>query len=179
MLMRLVINSRQLQAAAATFAIRLALAVSTLAFSLSFTLAVASSVLGGGEVISKGKEPGGPEASSLVPPMAMGIAGEAANLQQAGNSAWDAAVLSGQAQADRLMVQPNHLDSSSTEPSTRVNLELAAPIQPLPPASQIDTSVLDALPLQMKREIERAYGKSDQLPAFYKTVLQYIQQGFS
>jgi hypothetical protein len=31
-------------------------------------------------------------------------------------------------------------------------------ILPLPPASQIDTSVLDALPLQMKREIERAYG---------------------
>lgn len=35
-----------------------------------------------------------------------------------------------------------------------------SPIQTLPPASQIDTSVLDALPLQMKREIERAYGKS-------------------
>ena len=32
------------------------------------------------------------------------------------------------------------------------------PIQTLPPASQIDPSVLDALPLQMKREIERAYG---------------------
>lgn len=32
-------------------------------------------------------------------------------------------------------------------------------IQPLPPASQIDASVLDALPLQMKREIERAYGE--------------------
>lgn len=34
-----------------------------------------------------------------------------------------------------------------------------APIQTLPPASQIDPSVMDALPLQMKREIEQAYGK--------------------
>lgn len=37
------------------------------------------------------------------------------------------------------------------------------PIQPLPPASQIDSSVLDALPLQMKREIERAYGETELL----------------
>ena len=35
----------------------------------------------------------------------------------------------------------------------------AAALQALPPASQVDTSVLDALPLQMKREIERAYGE--------------------
>ena len=34
----------------------------------------------------------------------------------------------------------------------------AAALQALPPASQVDASVLDALPLQMKREIERAYG---------------------
>ncbi|CAL8466850.1 g6386 [Coccomyxa elongata] len=32
------------------------------------------------------------------------------------------------------------------------------PIQALPPASQIDVAVLDALPLQLKRELERAYG---------------------
>ena len=37
---------------------------------------------------------------------------------------------------------------------------LSTPIQTLPPASQIDPAVLDALPLQMKREIERAYGES-------------------
>ena len=36
------------------------------------------------------------------------------------------------------------------------------PIQALPPASQLDASVLDALPLQLRREIERAYG--DPLP---------------
>ena len=35
----------------------------------------------------------------------------------------------------------------------------AAALQALPPASQVDASVLDALPLQMKREIERAYGE--------------------
>ena len=32
------------------------------------------------------------------------------------------------------------------------------PIQALPPASQIDVAVLDALPLELKRELERAYG---------------------
>lgn len=32
------------------------------------------------------------------------------------------------------------------------------PILALPPASQIDTAVLDALPLDVKRELERAYG---------------------
>ena len=52
------------------------------------------------------------------------------------------------------------------------------PIQTLPPASQIDPSVLDALPLQMKREIERAYGKMSgpkaacivSIPAFLVTI---------
>lgn len=34
----------------------------------------------------------------------------------------------------------------------------ATPIQALPPASQIDVAVLDALPLELKRELERAYG---------------------
>ena len=37
---------------------------------------------------------------------------------------------------------------------------VGAVIQSLPPASQVDPSVLDALPLQMKRKIERAYGES-------------------
>ena len=34
------------------------------------------------------------------------------------------------------------------------------PTEPLPPASQLDASVLDALPLAMKRELEHAYGES-------------------
>ena len=33
------------------------------------------------------------------------------------------------------------------------------PIQALPPASAIDLDVLDALPLHLKRELERAYGE--------------------
>ena len=32
------------------------------------------------------------------------------------------------------------------------------PIQALPPPSQLDAAVLDALPLGLKRELERAYG---------------------
>ena len=32
------------------------------------------------------------------------------------------------------------------------------PIEPLPPPSQLDADVLDALPLDLKRELERAYG---------------------
>ena len=36
----------------------------------------------------------------------------------------------------------------------------STPIQALPPMGQIDASVLDALPLQLKRELERAYGKA-------------------
>ena len=36
--------------------------------------------------------------------------------------------------------------------------KLGTPIQALPPASQLDAGVLDALPLQMRRELERAYG---------------------
>ena len=35
----------------------------------------------------------------------------------------------------------------------------ATPIQALPPASALDLDVLDALPLHLKRELERAYGK--------------------
>lgn len=34
------------------------------------------------------------------------------------------------------------------------------PIQALPPASQLDAAVLDALPLELKRELERAYGQT-------------------
>lgn len=34
------------------------------------------------------------------------------------------------------------------------------PIQALPPASAIDLDVLDALPLHLKRELERAYGET-------------------
>lgn len=34
----------------------------------------------------------------------------------------------------------------------------STPIQALPPASAIDLEVLDALPLHLKRELERAYG---------------------
>ena len=33
------------------------------------------------------------------------------------------------------------------------------PIQALPPASALDLDVLDALPLHLKRELERAYGE--------------------
>ena len=33
------------------------------------------------------------------------------------------------------------------------------PIQALPPAAAIDLDVLDALPLHLKRELERAYGE--------------------
>ena len=33
------------------------------------------------------------------------------------------------------------------------------PIQALPPASALDLAVLDALPLHLKRELERAYGE--------------------
>ena len=35
----------------------------------------------------------------------------------------------------------------------------ATPIQALPPASALDLDVLDALPLHLKRELERAYGE--------------------
>ena len=42
--------------------------------------------------------------------------------------------------------------------AAHANGGVSTPVQTLPPASQIDPSVLDALPLQMKREIERAYG---------------------
>lgn len=38
-------------------------------------------------------------------------------------------------------------------------LPSGTPIQAMPPASQIDSSVLDALPLGLKRELELAYGK--------------------
>ena len=34
----------------------------------------------------------------------------------------------------------------------------STPIQALPPASALDLDVLDALPLNLKRELERAYG---------------------
>lgn len=36
----------------------------------------------------------------------------------------------------------------------------ATPIQALPPASALDLDVLDALPLHLKRELERAYGET-------------------
>jgi hypothetical protein len=39
----------------------------------------------------------------------------------------------------------------------------STPIQALPPASAIDLDVLDALPLHLKRELERAYGEAMQL----------------
>ena len=39
----------------------------------------------------------------------------------------------------------------------------STPIQALPPASAIDLDVLDALPLHLKRELERAYGEAIQL----------------
>ena len=41
----------------------------------------------------------------------------------------------------------------------------------LPPASQIDASVLDALPLQVRRELEIAYGKSFVVPVVMLTQL--------
>ena len=47
------------------------------------------------------------------------------------------------------------LDAEAIRNAARVP---GTPIQALPPASQLDASVLDALPLQLRREIERAYG---------------------
>ena len=41
---------------------------------------------------------------------------------------------------------------------------LMRPTEALPPASQLDTSVLDALPLAMKRELEHAYGEPSSFP---------------
>lgn len=49
---------------------------------------------------------------------------------------------------------------SSSKVEEAIGKNPGTPIQALPPASQLDTSVLDALPLHMKREIERAYGES-------------------
>ena len=40
----------------------------------------------------------------------------------------------------------------------QVDLVGTTPIQALPPAAAIDLDVLDALPLHLKRELERAYG---------------------
>ena len=41
----------------------------------------------------------------------------------------------------------------------QVQLIGTTPIQALPPAAAIDLDVLDALPLHLKRELERAYGE--------------------
>ena len=43
-------------------------------------------------------------------------------------------------------------------PSSRALAKPQLPMSALPPASQIDSSVLDALPLQVRRELELAYG---------------------
>ena len=63
---------------------------------------------------------------------------------------------------------PKHLGqpsaSSAPGPAQQQMQELRAagthkqPVSALPPASQIDSSVLDALPLQVRRELELAYG---------------------
>lgn len=52
-----------------------------------------------------------------------------------------------------------HLHPAAAAAAPAHNRAGSTPIQALPPASQLDAAVMDALPLPLKRELERAYGE--------------------